>query len=117
MVVKGAWMKTTPTEIADITVQPTGYSLGVNYPNPFNSSTWIEYSVPWPSVVTVKIIDVLGREVATIASGEKGTGKYKAEWNGGKNSSGVYFYRLLARPLAGGHGAEYTETHKLILLK
>lgn len=117
LVVKGSWMKTTPTEIADASSQPAGYSLGVNYPNPFNSSTWMEYSVPWQSVVTLKIVDVLGREVATIFSGERGAGKYRAEWNAGKNPSGVYFYRLFARPLAGGNSEEYTETHKLILLK
>jgi hypothetical protein len=117
LIVKGVWMKNTTTEIADASIRPNSYWLGANYPNPFNSSTWIEYSVPWPSFVTLKLIDVLGRDVATIVSETKGTGKYKAVWNAGKNPSGVYFYRLLARPLTGGQVAEFTETHKLILLK
>ncbi|MGA3245717.1 MAG: T9SS type A sorting domain-containing protein [Bacteroidota bacterium] len=116
-VVRGIWVVNPVSEVSETLVHPSEYSLGLNYPNPFNSSTWIEYSVPWPSLVTLKLIDVLGREVATIVSGERDPGKHKVEWNAGKNPSGVYFYRLVARPLAGVQAKEYTQTQKLILLK
>jgi len=116
-VVRGIWVVNPVSEVSESSVRPSGYWLGLNYPNPFNSSTWIEYSVPWPSIVTLKLIDVLGREVALIVSGERSPGKYKVEWNAGKNASGVYFYRLVARPLAGVQAKEYTQTQRLILLK
>ncbi|TAK93745.1 T9SS type A sorting domain-containing protein [Patescibacteria group bacterium] len=103
--------------MAQPSLQPTGYQLSANYPNPFNSSTWIEYSVPYQSSVTLKVMDVLGRELATLVSGERGAGRHRVEWNAGRSPSGVYFYRLVARPLSGVQLKEYSETQKLILLK
>ena len=113
LVVRGTWVTNLVSDVAERSVFPTDHWLGVNFPNPFNSTTWIEFSVPWSSYITLKLIDVLGREVATVVSGERGPGKYRVDWNAGKNPSGVYFYRLVARPLSGAQTKEYTETHRL----
>lgn len=66
-----------------------------NYPNPFNSSTWITYSIKDESFVTIKVYDVMGREVCTIVDAErKPAGIYTVEFNGFGLPSGVYFYRI-----------------------
>jgi len=88
---------------------PRGYSLSQNYPNPFNPSTVISFSLPWKAFVSLKIFDVLGREVSTIVSEEMPAGSYSRQWNAANMTSGVYFYRLQA-------GA-FTETKKLVLLR
>jgi len=116
-IVRGAWVTNPVVDVAESSVRPSDYRLSLNYPNPFNSSTWIEYSLPWPSNVTLTMIDVLGREVATIVSGEKASGKFKVQWSAGQNPSGVYFCRLVARPLSGTLVKEYIQTQKLIFLK
>lgn len=86
-----------------------GYVLGLNYPNPFNPSTNISFSLPSKSFVSLKIFDSLGRSVATIASEELPAGNYSEQWNAANMSSGIYFYRLQA--------GSFTETKKLVLLK
>jgi photosystem II stability/assembly factor-like uncharacterized protein len=88
---------------------PRGYSLSQNYPNPFNPSTIISFSLPCKSFVSLKIFDVLGREVSTIVSEEMSAGSYSRQWNAANMTSGVYFYRLQA-------GA-FTVTKKLVLLR
>ena len=88
---------------------PTNFSLGQNYPNPFNPSTSISFSIPTKSFVKLKIYDLLGREIATIANEELSAGTYTRQWNAAGLSSGVYFYRLQA--------GNFTETKKLNLLK
>jgi len=85
------------------------FSLAQNYPNPFNPSTVIRYSVSSAQLVTLKIYDVLGREVATLVNEEKPSGNYEVEFNASKFSSGIYFYTLTA--------GEYTNTKKMILLR
>ena len=88
---------------------PLTYSLGQNFPNPFNPSTSIEYVLPKGSFVSLKIYNVIGEEVATLVSGVKSTGIHKAEWRGDGFSSGVYFYRL--------DTGDFIRTKKLILLR
>jgi hypothetical protein len=84
-------------------------TLDQNYPNPFNPSTRISFSLPSRSFVTLKIFDVMGREVATLASEEMPAGISSRQWNASGMPSGVYFYRLQA--------GNYTETKKLSLVK
>jgi hypothetical protein len=96
-----------------------------NYPNPFNPSTTIGFQIP-PSpfsekgerrgFVSLKIYDLIGREVATLVSEPLSAGRYTRQWNAANMPSGVYFYRLQVYPDAVGAGS-YTETKKLILLK
>ena len=88
---------------------PTEFSLSQNYPNPFNPATRINYSLPYKSLVQIKLYDVLGNEVATIVNEEKPAGIYEVEFDGNRLSSGVYFYQLSA--------GSFIETKKMILLR
>ena len=85
------------------------FSLSQNFPNPFNSSTIIEYSVNSTSFVSVKVYDVLGREIAALVNEEKLEGNYKVSFDASKLSSGIYFYRL--------QSGEFIETRKMVLAK
>jgi hypothetical protein len=83
--------------------------LEQNYPNPFNPSTTIEYALPKPSNVTLKIYNILGEEVATLVSDRLTAGSYSYEWSRPAGmASGVYLYRLQA--------GEYLETRKMVLM-
>ena len=73
---------------------PREFSLHQNYPNPFNPSTVIRFDVPKRSALSLKIYDVIGREIATLAAGEYVPGNYQVTWNAGNVPSGVYFYQL-----------------------
>jgi hypothetical protein len=75
---------------------PTNFSLLQNYPNPFNPSTTIIYSVPEAGVVTLKVYDILGREVRTLLNEYIAAGAYNVVFNAHGLSSGVYFYKLTA---------------------
>ncbi len=96
---------------------PTEYSLSQNYPNPFNPTTIISFSLPFKSFVSLKVIDLLGREAASIVSEEMPAGNYTRQWNAVNMANGVYFYRLQVRPISGRQASSFTETKKLILLK
>ena len=85
------------------------YLLSQNYPNPFNPSTIIEYSVPQTSLISLKVFDILGREVVTLENEEKPSGTYVIEFDGSKLPSGVYFYRIQA--------GDFIQTKKMILLR
>lgn len=80
-----------------------------NYPNPFNPSTVISYQTPTDNFVTLKVFDVLGREVATLVNTYKEAGAHSVEFNASKLSSGIYLYRIQI--------GSYIETRKLILQK
>ncbi len=92
---------------------PTDYKLEQNYPNPFNPTTIISYQLPKAGNVTLKVYDVLGREVATLVNEEKSAGIYKIKFNPVSSfrnpASGVYFYQLKA--------GEFVETKKMLLIK
>jgi photosystem II stability/assembly factor-like uncharacterized protein len=87
----------------------TGYSLSQNYPNPFNPSTNISFSLLSKSSVSLKIFDLLGREVATVISDNLSAGNHTQQWNANGMPSGVYFYHLQA--------GSFSETKKLVLLR
>jgi len=93
---------------------PTKFSLSQNYPNPFNPVTKIKFEIPGQArndntLVTLKVYDLLGREIATLINEEKPAGVYEVEFNGANLPSGVYFYRIQA--------GKYTETKKMLLMK
>ena len=88
---------------------PSSAFLAQNYPNPFNPSTTISYDLPTRSLVSLKIFNVLGQEVATLVNGEVETGKHQVNWDAAGLPSGAYVYRLKAN--------EFTETKKLVLLR
>jgi hypothetical protein len=90
------------------------FNLKQNYPNPFNPNTVISYQLPVSSYVTLKIFDILGREIATLVSEEKNAGSYKVEFDarsyGGSNlTSGIYFYKMNA--------GNFSETKKMLLMR
>jgi hypothetical protein len=75
---------------------PKTYSLNQNYPNPFNPVTKIEYAVPNDVKVTIKVYDVVGREVNVLVNEVKTAGYYSINWNASNLSSGIYFYQMKA---------------------
>jgi len=95
---------------------PTGFTLSDNYPNPFNPTTKIKYSIPHLSQVQIKVYDVLGNEIKTLVNAEKPAGTYELNWNAENFPSGVYFYQLRATPNSGQAG-DFIQTRKMILLK
>jgi len=88
---------------------PTKFSLAQNFPNPFNPSTKIKYSVPQRSNVTLKVYDILGNEIATLVNEEKDQGVYTVNFDANNLASGLYLYRIQA--------GSFIETKKMILLK
>jgi hypothetical protein len=75
---------------------PTNFAVGQNFPNPFNPTTSIQYQVSGTSNVTLKVYDVLGKEVTTLVNENKTPGKYEIKFDGSNLSSGIYFYTLHA---------------------
>ncbi len=88
---------------------PITYSLEQNYPNPFNPATTIRYQIPKDGMVTLKVYDILGAEVATLVNEEKVAGKYEVSFNASNLASGVYIYRL--------NVSAYVNVKKMVLLK
>ena len=97
------------TSTGEKVLAPLEFALEQNYPNPFNPSTTIRYSIRENSLVTLKIYDILGNEVATLVREVKPAGIYSVNFNSGSLSSGIYFYKLNA--------GNFTETKKMIFLK
>ncbi len=86
---------TTPTgELPTGNTIPTVYSLSQNYPNPFNPVTKINFALPKQGFVTLKVYDVLGREVRTLVNEVKSAGQFSVDFNASEFASGVYFYKL-----------------------
>jgi hypothetical protein len=96
---------------------PVSYSLGQNYPNPFNPSTTIQFDIPKASIVTLKVYNILGQEVAILVDEKREAGRYEVILDGSMLPSGVYFYRLQARPIDGGQANDFVNTKKLIIMK
>lgn len=95
------------SEIGNLKVE--NFALHQNYPNPFNPNTKINYSLSDKSYVSVKVFDMLGREVAALVNQEQPVGNYQLEFNAADLSSGIYFYRIQA--------GQFVETKKMILMK
>ncbi|MBP9120452.1 MAG: T9SS type A sorting domain-containing protein [Ignavibacterium sp.] len=95
----------------DENLTPTEFSLSQNYPNPFNPNTSIKYAISSTQFVTLKVYDLLGREVAILVNEEKPAGVYNVQFtiNNVQLSSGIYFYKLQV--------GDFIETKKMILLK
>ena len=91
------------------TIIPKEYKLNQNYPNPFNPNTTIKYSIPQQGYVTLKVFDLLGREVSALVNREQPAGNYEVEFDASSLTSGVYFYRIQA--------GQFVESKKMILLK
>ena len=88
---------------------PGEFKLFQNYPNPFNPSTNIRYALPENSFVSLKVYNVLGKEIATLVNEKLAPGTYEADWDGSEYPSGVYFYKMVAD--------DFINVKKMVLLK
>ena len=97
------------TDVEKIQANLFSYKLEANYPNPFNPSTTILFSIPERAVVTLKIYDILGKEVAVLLNEEKDAGEHNVNFDALDLTSGIYFYQLRA--------GDFISTKKMILMK
>ncbi|OGU36239.1 MAG: hypothetical protein A2455_08225 [Ignavibacteria bacterium RIFOXYC2_FULL_35_16] len=98
------------TGVSDLdNLVPKTYSLSQNYPNPFNPLTKIRYEIPKEGNISIKVFDILGREITTLLNKHEQPGRYEIEWNAHNFASGIYFYRLQVE--------SFIETKKMILLR
>ena len=88
---------------------PRVFSLSQNYPNPFNPTTNIQFGVPKNALVSIKVYDLLGREVAVLLNEQKQAGTYMVDFNAASLSSGVYFYRMQA--------GMFADTKRMLVIK
>ncbi len=98
---------------------PDEYTLKQNFPNPFNPTTTIEFSIPVAADVRLTVYNILGQEVVTLLDEQRTSGTHSVEWNatdsyGSKLSSGIYFYKLKA---SGQDGNDFIDIKKMVLLK
>jgi len=98
-----------PVSVEETPGIPTEFALRQNYPNPFNPSTTISYDLPKRTHVTLKVYDVMGREVATLVDDDYEAGAHEIVWDASGQASGVYFYRISAE--------DFTSVRKLLLMK
>jgi hypothetical protein len=100
---------------------PTAYALHQNYPNPFNPSTTFQFDLPVRSSVTLLVMNILGEEVARVYDREDlGPGREEVSFDASRLPSGIYFYRLSARPSdadAPSGATPFVSTRKMILVK
>jgi len=101
-------VSSTSTNVSDNGLS-FSFMLKQNYPNPFNPITKISYSIPQINYVTIKVFNLLGKEIVTLVNEEKAIGNYEVEFDCGNITSGIYFYRMQA--------GNFSETKKLILLR
>jgi hypothetical protein len=104
----GIVIKQLPGTLAPI-AKDKKYELKANYPNPFNPVTTISYQIPENGLVTLKIYDILGKEVASLVNEVQNAGSFNVQWNASSFSSGTYFYKLTA--------GNFTETKRMMLVK
>ena len=103
------WIKNNATGIINNSNVITSYRLYQNYPNPFNPTTNIEFTIPKESLVSLKVYDILGKEITTLVNERKSEGNYTINFNATNLPSGVYFYRMQA--------GSFVSTKKFVLLK
>ena len=98
---------------------PKEFSLFQNYPNPFNPETTISYDLPVAGEVSLKVYDILGKEIVGLVNKKMSAGRYSVKWNASKFASGMYFYRISVSSLPNqdGQTANFIQTKKMILIK
>ncbi|MEJ2628862.1 MAG: T9SS type A sorting domain-containing protein, partial [bacterium] len=99
----------TSIPVGEKSSHPTHITLLQNYPNPFNARTYIRFQLYSEDLVSLKIYNLLGKEVETLIKENRPAGQYEIVWDAGDLSSGIYLYQLII--------GDYRETKKLILQK
>ena len=97
------------TNVQDQNFVPSEFKLEQNYPNPFNPVTTINFSLPERSMVTLKVYNIVGEDVAILINEEREAGIHSVNFDANRLSSGVYFYKIQA--------GSYTSTKKMLLIK
>ncbi|MGA2623319.1 MAG: T9SS type A sorting domain-containing protein [Bacteroidota bacterium] len=96
---------------------PTEFALRQNYPNPFNPTTVINYELPKAVYVHLTVYDMLGRRVTTLVNGAQEAGYKSVEFGAANLPSGIYTYRLTARPTDGGQAGTFVSVKKMLMIK
>ena len=97
---------------------PAVYALRQNYPNPFNPSTVISYDLPEASVVTLRVVNILGQEVASLLVNQsENAGTHHVRFEAGGLASGVYFYQIHATSSSAGAAGAFSDAKKLLLVR
>lgn len=104
----------TPVGVSNNAVNLNDYQLFQNYPNPFNPVTTIKFNLPNSGIVSLKVYDMLGREIKTLMNGFTSPGIHSVNFDAAGYSSGVYFYKL---EINGNDGNKFVITKRMILLK
>ncbi|MGE5315978.1 MAG: T9SS type A sorting domain-containing protein [Acidobacteriota bacterium] len=102
------------TAVQEVTAVPQSFELSQNFPNPFNMSTQIRYSVPVASTVSLVVYDLMGREVAVLVNGPVAAGMHAASFGTNALASGTYYYRMIA---SSPSGVSMAATKKMIVMK
>jgi hypothetical protein len=105
----GTFARLSIDDVAADRVTPVGFSLAQNFPNPFNPTTEIQFTIVNRQLTIVMVYDILGNEVTTLVNEVKGPGTYTVRFNGSNLSSGVYLFRLAA--------GTFVQTRKLVLIR
>ncbi len=110
----GLWKRSlsdmvTAVEDKNSTKQPSNFALHQNYPNPFNPTTTLSFAISYSSLVTLKVFDVLGKEIAVLVNENKPAGNYGVNFDASELSSGIYFYKLQA--------GNFSSTKKMVLTR
>ncbi|HCN37431.1 MAG TPA: hypothetical protein DIS94_06955, partial [Bacteroidetes bacterium] len=95
---------------------PQSFNLSQNFPNPFNPVTNISYRIPVDGMVSLKVYDILGKEVATLVSEVKQAGNYQVVFNGNNLASGIYFYRINVNS-GNSQSGNFTQVKRMMLVK
>jgi hypothetical protein len=96
---------------------PKEFSLSQNFPNPFNPNTIISFAIPIQEFVTLKVFDILGKQVGVLINENKEPGYYEINFNASELPSGTYIYEIRAGNPSSGTGQSFVQTKKMILIK
>ncbi|MDR3667034.1 MAG: T9SS type A sorting domain-containing protein [Ignavibacteriaceae bacterium] len=107
--IAGKYNSVYKSALTEKEVMPQSYDLSQNYPNPFNPNTTIRYQIPKQGLVTLKVYDIIGREVTTLVTENKIEGSYDFTFNASRFASGVYIYQIRVN--------DYVASKKMILVK
>jgi hypothetical protein len=103
------YVNSSPLSVASPESIPGHYNLSYNYPNPFNPTTKINFSIPTSEFVSVKVYDINGNELITLISETLSSGEHGVEWNGADYPSGIYIARISS--------GNYSQKRKMLLVK